>query len=92
MGQLSSRRAEGLCSRLHIETSDTTLGRLLHNLPLQQVVMPRVLGVDDWAQKKRNRYGTILVDLERHKIIDGLADWKFQQAYSFAAAKKGAMV
>lgn len=72
--QLSSRRAEGLCSRLHIETSDTTLGRLLHNLPLQQVATPRVLGVDDWAQKKRNRYGTILVDLERHKIIDLLAD------------------
>ncbi|WP_420795793.1 transposase [Ktedonobacter racemifer] len=34
----------------------------------------RVLGVDDWSWKKGRRYGTILVDLERHKIIDLLPD------------------
>lgn len=45
--QLSSLGAEGLCSLLNIETSDTTLGRLLHNLPLQQGVTPRVLDIDD---------------------------------------------
>jgi transposase len=43
----------------------------------------RVLGVDDWAWKKGQRYGTILVDLERHQVIDllrersseGFAQW-----------------
>lgn len=72
--QLSGRGAERLCELLHIEVSDTTLGRLLYKQPLPEPFTPKILGVDDWALKKRNRYGTILVDLECHKIIDLLRD------------------
>jgi transposase len=32
------------------------------------------VGVDDWAYKRGNTYGTILVDLERHQVIDLLPD------------------
>lgn len=43
----------------------------------------RVLGVDDFAFRKGNAYGTILVDLERHRVVDllpecsqeSLTDW-----------------
>jgi transposase len=35
---------------------------------------PRVIGIDDWAWRKGNRYGTILVDLERHRVVDLLPD------------------
>ncbi len=35
---------------------------------------PRVLGVDDWAIKKGRSYGTILVDLEKHQVVDLLSE------------------
>jgi transposase len=34
----------------------------------------RVIGVDDWAWRKRQRYGTILMDLEENAVIDLLPD------------------
>jgi len=31
-------------------------------------------GVDDWAWKKRQNYGTILVNLDLHRVVDLLPD------------------
>jgi transposase len=54
--------------------SRTTLLRLVRALPLPERPAPRVLGVDDWARKRGQTYGTILVDQERRAVIDLLPE------------------
>ncbi len=41
-------------------------------LPLPPLRIPRVLGVDDFALKRRHRYATILIDAETGERIDVL--------------------
>lgn len=50
--------------------SPDTLLRLIRRAKLPVLPTPRCLGVDDWAMKKGQRYGTILCDLERHQVVD----------------------
>ncbi len=69
-GQMGTRQAE----RTGIATTPSTLLRHLMQLPAPVTRAVRVLGIDDFAWKKHFTYGTILVDLERRKIIDVLPD------------------
>lgn len=48
--------------------------RILRATALPAYDPPRVVGLDDFAFQKRRRYGTLIVDLERHRPIDLLAD------------------
>src|SRR5918999_5538975 len=52
-----------------LAVSRNTLLRGLRQRPLPVLPTPRVLGVDDWALRKRQTYGTILVDLERRQPV-----------------------
>ncbi|MCA1636392.1 MAG: ISL3 family transposase [Acidobacteria bacterium] len=56
-----------------LASSSTLLRRIRRTTPLEQPT-PRVLGVDDWAKRKGQTYGTILVDLERRRVVDLLPD------------------
>jgi transposase len=71
-----------LSARLALATSADTLLRLAASATRAEPPPPRVLGVDEWAWRKGRRYGTILVDLERKKVVDLLPD---RDAGSFAA-------
>jgi transposase len=69
-----ARTAEKLLGYEQIGMSDSTVNRTVRGLPESEIGKVRVLGVDDWAKRKGQRYGTILVDLERGKTIDILGD------------------
>lgn len=72
-----------LSARLGMITSPATLIALIRHTPASSRPTPTVLGVDDWAKRKGVHYGTILVDLEAHRVVDllpnrsaeALADW-----------------
>jgi len=64
-----------LAEQLGILTHGSTLLRGLRRGPAARSSKPpRVVGIDDWAWRKGQRYRTILCDLEEGMVIDLLPD------------------
>ena len=63
-----------LLERLGMVASPSTLLRYVRGSPEPAYPEPTVVGIDDWTFRRGRRYGTMIVDLERHEVIDLLED------------------
>jgi len=75
-----------LADRLGMTTSPTTVLRCVMALPLPPIEAVSHLGIDDFAFRRGRTYGTVLVDLTRHKAIDLLPDRKAETAKAWMQA------
>ena len=80
-GELGTRLAE----RLAIQTSPTTILRRIMVLPTTAVERVSELGIDDFSFRRGRKFGTILVDLQRHMVIDMLPDRKAETSAAWMA-------
>lgn len=81
-GMLGARLAE----RLGIKTSWMTVLRRIMALPTEPVQQVVELGIDDFAFRRGRKYGTILVDMQSHRVIDVLPERSAETAAAWMAA------
>src|SRR5215210_937790 len=90
--ELGGRAGARLALELGIVTARDTLLRKIKAAPLPEVGKVRVLGVDDFAFKKGSTYGTILVNLEDHKVVDLLPERSQESLIAWFESHPGAEV
>jgi transposase len=71
---LGGQAGSQLATQLKMPTSADTLLRIIRHTPEREMPEPKIIGVDDWARRRGRVYGTLVVDLERHCVIDLLPD------------------
>jgi len=81
-GELGARFAP----HLGIQTSPTTILRRTMALPTCPPEQVSQLGIDDWSFRRGRKFGTILVNLVMHKVIDLLPDRTTETATAWMQA------
>ena len=76
-----------LCDDLGIVASGDTILRRLRDMPAADSNTETLIGVDDFAFRRGQRYGTILVDHESGGVIDLLADRTSASLENWIAAR-----
>ena len=71
---LGGRPAASFARRLMLPVSNDTLLRVVRRRTCPPTEPMIVAGIDDWAFRKNHRYGTIVCDLERRRIVALLPD------------------
>jgi transposase len=71
---LGGRPAASFARRLMLPVSNDTLLRVVRRRAGVTTESLTVVGIDDWAFRRNHRYGTIVCDLERRRIVALLPD------------------
>ena len=91
--ELAGRAGARLAAVLGIAVHSSTLLRLVMALPDPVVTAaPQVTGVDDFALRKGQVYGTVVADAESGKVIDLLPDREAATLEQWLKARPGAEV
>ena len=72
--ELAGRGAARLLSKLAVPLSRHSTVRTLLRMPYATPPVPRVLGVDNFAFRRRSRYATVLIDTQTRQRVDVLPD------------------
>ena len=84
---LGGRPAEGFAKRLMLPVSKDTLLCVVRRRSLEPPEPLRVVGIDDWAYRRNHRYGTIVCNLERRRVVALLPDRERATAQAWLALR-----
>jgi transposase len=69
-GEAGARLLQGL----GVTVSGDTLLNHIRSFTFEEAATPRILSVDDFSFRRGHSWGTVLVDLEHHRLVDILPD------------------
>jgi len=90
--ELCGRAAARIGGRLATPFSYATALRMLRRIPTPVVPVPRVIGVDDFALRRRHRYATVIINAETGERVDVLPDREAATLESWLREHPGAEV
>ncbi len=86
---VGARAGARLAVPLGMPISARSLLRVVHRAPLPTAELARVIAIDDWAWRKGQRYGTLIIDLETRRPIDLLSDRSAETVVAWLQAHPG---